>query len=208
MLSNSARALALSVIFAAPGMALAQNAAPNAARDNAVLIASEVDSLMTDLEERAKEFPQVLEDLAEGRARAEDAENAVTSLIERLTEVTDTMEDNSEFDNAIDDYKEATTALIAEAEASPNDLIKEMVPSLRETLQQLEQDDQERNQTVVEARNVIAQLRENQEAIVFFIKAGEIQRGATLIQENVAEFDSIVSRARGVANSLIEAANQ
>jgi DNA repair exonuclease SbcCD ATPase subunit len=205
---NSFRAVALSAAIVMPGLVCAQDASPSTERDNAVLIASEVESLMTDLEARAQEFPEVLRQLAEGTARAEDAENAVAALIERLTEVTDTMEDGSRFDNAIDKYKMATTDLIAEAEASPNDLIKEMVPSLRETLSQLEQDDQDRNQTVVEARNVIDQLKKNKEAIVFFIKAGEVQRGAALIEQNVAEFDSIVSRARGVANSLIEAANQ
>ncbi len=208
MFSNSLFALALAAFLGAPGLSHAQEAPPNAARDTAVLVASEVEGLMIDLEARAQEFPAVLEELAAGRARVEDAENAVASLIERLEEVTDTMEDGSDFDNAIDEYKDATVGLIAEAEASSNDIIREMVPSLKATLDQLEQDDQERNQTVVEARNVIAQLRESQAAIVFFIRAGEVQRGAALIQENVAEFDSIVSRARGVANSLIETANQ
>lgn len=199
-------ALAVATLYFVPGTTFAQDG--HSSRENAVMIAKEVESLMTDLEARAADFPEVLAALADGQARIEDAEATVASLIERLTEVTDTMQDGSEFDNAIDDYKAATVDLIARGEASENDAIRSMVPSLRTTLEQLEKDDQNRNQTVVEARNVIQQLRDNQEAIAFFIEAGEVQRGAALIAENVAQFDNIVDRARGVANSLIEAANQ
>ena len=201
-----ARVAATAAFLATPGLLHAQD--PASPRDNAVMIATEVESLMTDLEARAANFPEVLAALSEGRGRIEDAEETVAALIERLTEVTDTMEDGSDFDNAIDDYKEATVDLISRGEASENETIRAMVPDLRATLEQLEQDDQNRQQTVVEARNVIQQLRDNQEAITFFIEAGEVQRGAALIQENITEFDTIVDRARGVANSLIEAANQ
>lgn len=206
MFPTIARVAATAVFLAAPGLLHAQD--PASPRDNAVMIATEVESLMADLEARAADFPEVLAALAEGKARIEDAEETVESLIQRLTEVTDTMEDGSNFDNAIDDYKDATIDLIARGEASENEVIRAMVPDLRTTLEQLEQNDQNRNQTVVEARNVIQQLRDNQEAITFFIEAGEVQRGAALIQENITEFDTIVDRARGVANSLLEAANQ
>ncbi|WP_121633639.1 hypothetical protein [Tropicibacter alexandrii] len=175
-------------------------------RAEAVQRAEQIDALMTDLEARAASFPEVLEALRQGRANIEQADETVAQLIARLTEVTDAMEDDSEFDNAIDGYREETQSLIDQAEASDNDAIRGVIPTLRDTLRSLDSDDRSRAETVIEARNVIAALEENREAIAFFIRAGEVTRAAELISTNVAEFGDIVARGRAVATGIISAA--
>lgn len=176
-------------------------------RDRAREMGEMIEQLMTDLEARSTNFPEVLQALAEGRASIEQADETVNQLIAQLTEITDAMEDGKEFDQAIDDYRNETTKLIAEAEGSGNEAMKSIIPNLRETLAGLEADDEARARTVIDARNVIALLEDNREAIAFFIRAGEVQKAAELISANVDEFTDLVARGREVANSLIEAAN-
>ena len=176
-------------------------------RERAIQMGEQIEQLMVDLEQRAAGFPEILQALAEGRANIEQADETVNQLIDQLKQVTDAMEDGTDFDQAIDDYKDETTTLIAEAEASDNPAIRSVIPDLRATLEGLNGDDRDRAQTVIEARNVIAALEDNREAISFFIRAGQVQRAAELISTNVAEFGDIVERGKIVANGLIEAAN-
>jgi nitrogen fixation/metabolism regulation signal transduction histidine kinase len=202
------RALSVAIVAATlfiAGAATAQTPTEN--RERARAMAEDIEQLMIDLEERAAGFPDVLAALAEGRASIEKADETVSQLIDQLTAVTDAMEDGSEFDQAIDAYKDTTIDLIAEAEASGNDAIRAVLPDLRQTLDGLNADDRSRAQTVIEARNVIAELEDNREAIAFFVKAGEVQRAAELISANVDEFGTIVERGKRVANGLIRAAN-
>ncbi len=183
-----------------------ENATDANRRAEAVERAEQIDALMTDLEARAASFPEVLDALRQGRANIEQADETVAQLIDRLTEVTDAMEDDSEFDNAIDGYREETQSLIDQAEGSDNDAIRGVIPTLRDTLRSLDSDDRSRAETVIEARNVIAALEENREAIAFFIRAGEVTRAAELISTNVVEFGDIVQRGRDVATGIIDAA--
>lgn len=205
MLKKFVQALGLTAALALAGAASAQGT--NEERERAAEMGREIEELMIALEERSAEFPQVLDALAEGKATIEQADETVSQLIEQLQSVTDTMEDDSEFDKAIDSYKVSTTELIAKAEASDNEAIRGVLPRLRQILKNLNRDDQERAQTVIEARNVIAQLEENREAIAFFIRAGAVQEAANLISENIADFGEIVDRGKVVASGLINAAN-
>lgn len=205
MLRQLVHAISLTGAITLAGTALAQGA--NGERERAAEMGREIEALMVALEERSAEFPQVLVALEKGQATIEQADETVNQLIEQLRSVTDAMEDESEFDKAIDSYKVSTTELIAEAEASDNEAIRGVLPQLRETLDGLNRDDEDRAQTVIEARNVIAQLEENREAIAFFIRAGAVQEAATLISENIADFGDIVDRGKVVASGLINAAN-
>lgn len=176
-------------------------------RDTARTVATEVAALMADLEARAEGFPDVLEQLRQGQIAIEQADETVAQLIQQLTEATNAMQDGSAFDNSIDGFKETVTGLISESEASPNEAIRSASAGLRTSLIRLEADDESRRRTVVEARNVIAELEENRTAIAFFIRAGQVQQAAALIGESVAEYADIVARGQAVADSLIEAAN-
>lgn len=198
-------AIGVSVLLISAGIAGAQ--VPQSERDRAAEMAQQISTLMVDLEARAQEFPGVLEQLRQGQIEIDMADQTVADLIAQLTEVTNAMEDDTEFDNSIDAYKDSTVALIAEAEASPNAAIKATIPALRATLASLEADDASRQQTVIDARNVIADLKENREAIAFFIRAGQVQMAAELIAANVADFSGIVERGRAIADGLIQAAN-
>ncbi|MGR3467996.1 MAG: hypothetical protein ACU0CI_08955 [Shimia sp.] len=170
-------------------------------------LADEITTLMEAMEERAAEYPEVLERLRAGEAAIEEADASVEQLIQQLTDMTGAMEDGTEFDQAIDGYVEQTEALIAEATASNNAAIRELIPSLEADRERLTAEDERRAEAVIRARNVIRELETNREAIAFFIKAGEVAKAAELISANVQEFEDIVARGQLVAQGLIEVSN-
>jgi len=184
-----------------PGTGYAQSA-----EDEVENMANQIKVLMEQLQTRTEEFPPFLRELEQGLVDIEEAQERVQGLITNLKEATTQMEDNSAFDMAIDKYKDETIALIAEAEASNNNAIKQAIPGLQATLDSLEADDLKRNATVVDARNLIRTLEENDEALVFFIKANQVQLAAQSIRENVAEFETIVENGKVLAESLLEGA--
>lgn len=183
----------------------AQNVSEEEARVNSM--AEQLQILMSGLEERAEGYPAFIEDLKNGLVTIEQADEQVGALIAQLTEATNQMDDQSEADAAIDAYKAATVELIAEAEASGNDAIKSYIPDLENTLGRLETSDQTRAQRVIEARNLIRTLEQNSEAIAFFIRAGEVERAAGLIEQNIAEFSDLVENGKEFASGLMPAAN-
>jgi len=205
-MKNLLTSVFLSVTITLSGFQAAGQTVSTAERDQARVMAEEIAALMADLETRAAEFPDVLTQLEEGQIAIEQADQTVADLIQRLTEVTDAMEDGKPFAEAIDNYKDITVQLIAEAEGSDNEAIRGAVSGLRTTLEGLEQDDADRQSTVVDARNAIAQLEENREAIAFFIRAGQVQEAAALIAGEVDGFQDIVARGQAIADSLIDAA--
>lgn len=170
-------------------------------------MAEQLQVVMLGLEERAEGYPAFIVDLQNGLATIEQADEQVGALIAQLIEATDQMDDESEFDTAIDEYKTATVKLIAEADASGIDVIKSSIPDLEASLARLEAADQNRTETVIEARNVIRSLEQNREAIAFFIRAGQIQRATELIEQNVVEFAAIVENGKELASGLVSAAN-
>lgn len=184
------------------------NAWAQSAENEVEAMAGQIKALMEQLETRTEEFPPFLKELEDGLVTIEQAQERVQGLIDNLKKATSQMEDNSEFDLAIDKYKEQTLALIAEAEASNNAAIKEAIPGLQKTLDDLEADDRKRSATVVEARNLIRTLEENDEALVFFIKANQVQLAAKSIRENVEEFSQIVENGRVLAESLLDGVTQ
>ncbi|MGR3804778.1 hypothetical protein [Marinibacterium profundimaris] len=167
-------------------------------------MAGAINELMTSLEQRAEDYPAFLDQLEQGLVSIDEADATVAELIENLSNATAQMEDGSEFDTAIDDYKTQTTELIAEAEASNNSIIKAEVPNLQAVLEGLEEDDEARARTVIEARNLIRTLEENREAIAFFIKADSVQRAAELIRANVVDFSEIIDSGKMVASNLLD----
>ena len=171
------------------------------------LMAEQISTVMSSLEERAAGYPKFIQDLQAGLVSIEQADEEVAKLIQQLTDATDKMEDGGEFDASIKAYKDATTALIAQAEASNNDAIKASVPDLQKTLEGLGKSDEERTATVIEARNLIRSLEQNREAIAFFIKANQVQRASQLISDNVAEFTTIIENGKSLAAGLTDVAN-
>ncbi|MAC80614.1 MAG: hypothetical protein CML66_21405 [Rhodobacteraceae bacterium] len=167
-------------------------------------MASSIAELMTSLEQRAQDYPVFLDQLEQGLVDIEQADATVADLIDQLSTATREMEDGSDFDTAIDDYKEQTTALIAEAEASNNKIIKAEVPNLQAVLDGLQDDDEARARTVIEARNLIRTLEENREAIAFFIKADSVQQAAELIRANIVDFSEIIDAGKDVASRLLD----
>lgn len=170
-------------------------------------MAEQLQMVMSGLEERAEGYPPFIEDLKNGLVTIEQADEQVAALIAQLIEATDQMDDESEFDAAIDAYKAANVELIAEADASGNDAMKSGIPDLKASLARLEAADQNRNETVIEARNVIRSLEQNREALSFFIRAGQVQRAIELIETNVIEFSEIVENGKELAGGLVSAAN-
>ncbi|MEM8729469.1 MAG: hypothetical protein AAGF79_06075 [Pseudomonadota bacterium] len=184
------------------GLALAQPAPSE--KQRVAEMAASISELMTSLEDRAAEYPVFLDQLEQGLVDIEQADETVASLIDGLKTATTQMEDGSPFDTAIDDYKTQTIALMAEADASNNPMIKAEVPNLKTVLEGLEEDDEARARTVIEARNLIRTLEENREAIAFFIKADSVQRAAELIRANVVDFSEIIDSGKSVASRLLD----
>ncbi|MEL6958746.1 MAG: hypothetical protein AAGL89_07335 [Pseudomonadota bacterium] len=196
----------LAAVFSAMSLpALAQ--APSAEEARVNEIAAQLELVMTGLEERAEGYPAFIEELQAGLVTIERADEEVGELIAQLTAATDQMDDQSDFDAAIDEYRDATVALIAEAEGSNNEAIKAAIPDLEASLEELNASDDQRAETVIEARNLIRSLEQNREAIAFFIRAGQVQRATALIQQNVDEFAEIVENGKALAGSLTPAAN-
>lgn len=197
--------LAASLVFVAALTANAQGIEEQEAR--VTEMAEQIQLIMSGLEERAEIYPAFIDDLKNGLVTIEQADEQVEALITQLIEATDQMDDQSDFDAAIDEYKAATVALIGEAEASANDNMKTLIPVLKGDLASLETSDENRAETVIEARNLIRSLEQNREAIAFFIRAGQIQRATDLIDKNVEEFSKIVENGKELAGGLVSAAN-
>lgn len=196
------RLLALTAFGLWAGLATAQPTPSEKAR--VAEMASSIAELMSSLEQRAQDYPVFLDQLEQGLVDIEQADATVAELIDQLQMATQEMEDGSDFDTAIDDYKQQTTALIAEAEASNNKIIKAEVPNLQAVLEGLQEDDEARARTVIEARNLIRTLEENREAIAFFIKADSVQQAAELIRANVVDFSEIIDSGKDVASRLLD----
>ena len=196
------RLLAVTAIGLWSGLAMAQPTPSE--KERVAEMAGAISELMTSLEQRAADYPAFLDQLEQGLVDIEQADATVAELIDNLRNATAQMEDGSDFDMAIDDYKAQTTELIAEAEASNNAIIKGEVANLQEVLDGLEEDDQARARTVIEARNLIRTLEENREAIAFFIKADSVQRAAELIRANVVDFSEIIDSGKTVASRLLD----
>jgi len=171
------------------------------------MMAEQLSTVMSSLEERTAGYPKFIKDLQAGLVTIEKADEEVAKLIQQLTDATDEMQDGSDLDSSIDAYKDATTLLIAQAEASNNNAIKASIPDLKVTLDNLGESDEKRAATVIEARNLIRSLEQNREAIAFFIKANQVQRASQLISDNVAEFTTIIENGKTLAAGLNEAAN-
>ena len=182
--------------------------AQSADRDQVKEMAVEIKDLMEKLRTRTEALPPLLEKLEQGLENINKAQEHVAGLIANLEEATTHMEDESAFDLAIDNYKGETLDLIAEAKASNNDVIKRAIPGLQKTLAGLEKDDQDRSTTVAEARNLIRTLEKNDEALVFFIKANQVQLAAESIRENIGKFSEIVKNGSALAESLLEGVTQ
>jgi ABC-type transporter Mla subunit MlaD len=183
------------------------DAQSQAEKEQVARLAGEVEQLMTDMQTRSEGFPDVLARLQAGEATIAEADETVAQLISQLTEITNSMDDDTEFAGSIDAFVASTVDLIAEAEASNNEAMKGLIPTLETTKEQLEADDARRNEAVVMARNVIRDLERNREAIAFFIKAGAVIEAANLISSSIDDFEVIVERGHAVASGLIEAAN-
>lgn len=196
------RLLALTAFGLWAGFATAQPTPSEKAR--VAEMANSIAELMSSLEQRAQDYPVFLDQLEQGLVDIEQADATVAELIDQLQMATQEMEDGSDFDTAIDDYKQQTTALIAEAEASNNKIIKAEVPNLQAVLDGLQEDDEARARTVIEARNLIRTLEENREAIAFFIKADSVQQAAELIRANVVDFSEIIDSGKDVASRLLD----
>lgn len=200
------RPFILAAVFSAVWLpAFAQ--APSAEAARVKEIAANLEFVLLALEERAASYPELIVELQAGLVTIERADEEVGELIAQLIAATNQMDDQSDFDAAIDEYRDATVSLIAEAEGSNNEDIKAGIPDLEATLKELNVADEERAETVIEARNLIRSLEQNREAIAFFIKAGQLQRATALITENVAEFDKLVEAGKALANSLTRPAN-
>ncbi len=171
------------------------------------IMAEEIAKYMTSLETQAAGYPEVFKQLKDGLLTIQQADAEVAKLIQLLNDATTKMEDGGEFGESIAAYRDATIALIAEAEASTNDSIKAAVPDLQKTLEALEQSDETRNATVIEARNLIRSLEQNREAIAFFIKANQVQKASQLIAENVGDFALIIENGKSLAAGLTDVAN-
>jgi ABC-type transporter Mla subunit MlaD len=183
------------------------DAQSQAEKEQVARLAGEVEQLMTDMQTRSEGFPDVLARLQAGEATIAEADETVAQLISQLTEITNSMDDDTEFAGSIDAFVASTVDLIAEAEASNNEAMKGLIPTLETTKEQLEADDARRNEAVVMARNVIRDLERNREEIAFFIKAGAVIEAAKLISSSIDDFEVIVERVHAVASGLIEAAH-
>lgn len=197
--------LALAAVIFSAAFAFAQSETPE--QQKVRVISEEIAALMTDLEQRAASYPETIQQLEQGQIKIEQANETVQGLIGRLNEITGNMEDGKEFDQAIKAYIKNTTDLIAEAQGSNNDAMKSAIPNLQKTLDNLKQDDAERAQTVVEARNLIRELERNKETLAFFVKVGEVQKAAELIRTTVGEFKDIVVRGKQLASRLAQPTN-
>lgn len=185
--------------------AIAQQSSAEEARVKT--LAAQLELVMSGLEERAEAYPAFVQELQAGLVTIERADEEVGELIAQLIAATDQMDDKSDFDTAIDEYRSATVDLIAEAEASNNDDYKSIIPDLEAILEELNASDERRAETVIEARNLIRSLEQNREAIEFFIRAGQVQRAAALIEANVDEFVEIVENGKALTGSITPAAN-
>ena len=190
-------------IAASTGCAWAQSAQVEVEQ-----MAGQLKALMEQLSTRTEEFPPFIAELEQGLVNIEQAQERVAGLIANLEEAIKQMEDDSAFDQAIDAYKVQTLALIAEAEASNNDAIKLAIAGLQETLDGLEADDRKRSATVVEARNLLRTLEQNDEALVFFMKADQVQLAAQSIRANLDEFASILENGKVLAESILDGVAQ
>lgn len=166
--------------------------------------AATIQDLVTQLTARAEGYPDFVAELQEGLVTIEQADEQVRELIASLTEATTQLEDGSDVDNAIDDYLAVTRDLIAEADGSTNEAIRGAIPGLEATAEDLIASDRSRGELVIEARNLIRTLEQDQEALAFFIRANQVQQAAEMIAGNIEEFGRLVENGNTLASSLLE----
>jgi len=204
-------AILIAVVASNP-IASAQTTAETSAQEptrqeKAREVAQRVDLLMQTMQTQAEGYPDTLERLRLGQETIQKADETVSEMIDRLKTMADEMEDESEFAVSIDAFENEAQQLIAEAEASNNAKIKELLPTLTEDRDSLRDSDQRRSRTVVEARNLIRDLEDNRSTIAFYIKANALSEAADLIAASVTDFEGIVAEGRQLADELIEASN-
>ena len=175
-----------------------------AAGDEIAAAAARIETLVTELQTRAEGYPTFVAELQEGLVTIEQADERVAELIASLREATTQLEDESEVDRAIDEYLSETLALIAEAEGSNIQIIRDAIPALRDTAAALQASDQARAAMVIEARNLIRTLEQDQDALAFLIRANQVQQAAALIADNLSEFGDIIDAGTLLSTSLLD----
>lgn len=172
-------------------------------KDGVAAAAASIEALVAKLQDRSESYPEFIAELENGLVTIEQADETVEELITSLREATTQLEDNSEVDRAIDDYLEETANLIAEAEGSRSEVVRNTIPSLRETEAQLKDSDLTRAQMVIEARNLIRTLEQEREDLSFLIRANQVQQASALISANLSEFDDLLEAGSNLSTSLI-----
>lgn len=162
-----------------------------------------IETLVTQLQTRTEGYPAFIAELQEGLVTIEQADERVAELIASLRQATTQLEDDSEVDRAIDDYLAETEALIAEADGSDIQMIRDRIPALRDTAAALHASDQARAEMVIEARNLIRTLEQDQEALAFLVRANQVQQAAALIAANLSEFNEILDAGTSLSTLLL-----
>lgn len=196
------RALAIILLLGSltltPVMAQSANSS-----DKLRVIAEKIEVLMKEMAKKAADDEKLAKELAERKANIKQADQNISNMIARLSELTKNMDDKSSFRIAIKDFEKETLDLIAQAESSNDDAMKSGIPQLRQTLNKLKAADDLRSTKVQEARAVIRNLEDNKTRIVFFYKAGQLQKAADQLLANAKAYASIVDGARSLADSVI-----
>ena len=174
-----------------------------APEDEIAAAAATIETLVVQLQTRREGYSEFIEELQEGLVTFEQADERVAELIASLRDATAQLEDESEVDRAIDNYLTTTEALIAEADGSDIQIIRDTIPTLRDTAADLRASDQSRAAMVIEARNLIRTLERDQAAIAFLIRANQLQQAAALISANLSEFGEILTAGTSLSTSLL-----
>jgi nitrate reductase NapAB chaperone NapD len=154
------------------------------------------------MKDRAKEYPKVIKELRKHGADLKKADENVQKMIADLKKMTDQMDINSDYHAELGVFTEEVGKLIAEVKAKD---IPELTETLEGQLQTLQGIERRRSAAVVQARNTIRGLEDQQGKLVLIIKVGKIEAAIKIFESSLGQYESLVGTAKNVLDETAAA---
>ncbi len=161
--------------------------------------------LLTQMDERAKNYPQIIDELRQRRAGIEKAGEEVQKMLNDLKQMTDQMDVNSDYHSELNAFENHTSDMIATVEARDDPKLETIVKSLDEALKKLQSIDRRRAAAVIQAHNIIRALEDQQEILVLIRQVGHIEAAVEIFESSLGEYENIVSTAQGIQADMTAA---
>nr|VFJ90493.1 MAG: hypothetical protein BECKH772A_GA0070896_100227 [Candidatus Kentron sp. H]VFJ91678.1 MAG: hypothetical protein BECKH772B_GA0070898_100207 [Candidatus Kentron sp. H]VFJ98285.1 MAG: hypothetical protein BECKH772C_GA0070978_100207 [Candidatus Kentron sp. H] len=183
-----------------------QSARPDAMSSEHLNVLNEkIGQLLDQMNERAKTYPQMIEELHQRSDAIEKTGEEVQKMLDDLKRMTDQMDVNSDYHAELNAFEKHTSNLIASVKAKGDPVFEKIAARLKNDLNELQSIDRRRAAAVIQARNIMRALEDHQENLVLIRQIGHIEAAIEIFKNSLGEFENIVSIAQEIQEKVVGA---